>query len=175
MKRVKIFSFCMILLILVSSCGGGKSPVMSAKNGAYNAKPQQIVDALNASIESKGDSRYLKIPDYVSSGEKIEIDWLGLELTLYENEDGYLTKIEIMWSTFNQTTERVNTCGLIIGNLVGSISPENYDTVYDKLDIDASGSHEYTTTAESDGTTYTYKYILNGMYQYLTIEPTDKG
>jgi hypothetical protein len=57
-------------------------------------------------------------------------------------------------------------------NLISTISPQNTDEILDKLDIDAEGSKEYTTTAESNGTTYTYEYTVNGMYQTLIIEPS---
>ena len=165
------FVFCFLI-----SCGTGKSnnATIQVKNGAYDWTAQDLIDALNAEIEETGDSRFLRIPDFNASDEKIVIDdssFEGLTLTLSVNTDGYITKIVIDWTTFKESLERVNTCGLIIGRLVGSIAPDEYDAIYDQLDMDAPGTSEYTTSASANGTDFNYKYQLNGMYQTLTITP----
>lgn len=170
-----------ILLIAVAfgiltSCGigGGSSATLQAKNGAYNWTAQELIDALNYEIEQIGDSRYLEIPDFIASDEEIVIDDRstdGLKLTLSTNADGYITKIVIDWSNYRESEERVNTCALIITRLVGSIAPDEYNAIIEQLDLDASETPEYTTSASANGTEFNYNYQLKGMFQTLTIAP----
>ena len=173
-KATVLVSLILAFLLSLSGCDGS-SALITIKDGAYNWTPQDLIAAINKSIEDSGDSRYLTIPDYVASGEEIELDTgliSSLSLIFYTNDEGMTTKIEINRDTFNETSEAYKTYFFIVGALIDAISPdEEFDRVIDILDIDAPNETEYTTTVESNGTRYTYEYRLQGMYQYLTIEP----
>lgn len=182
MKR-NFVSFVVALALAGFMCGCGApkpSATLVAKDGAYNWTPQGLIDGLNDCMEETGDSRYFMIPDYESSGKRIKVmsekryatDNINLEL--WENEEGYLNKIVVHWYDMAPSAEAEKTYGFIIGVLVNSISPgEEQNRVLVALDMNASGSVEYTTSVISNGTKYTYEYISLGMYRDLTIEPAE--
>lgn len=176
MRRTCAVVLLGIVLCLFVACGNEASSdaAIRNENGALNWTAQELIDALNYEIEETGDSRYLEIPSFTESGEEIVVDdstFEGLVLTISTNEEGYITEIIIDWTTFSETVERINTCNLIIARLIASIAPDQYNEVWDQLDMGASGTPEYTTSASVDGIGFSYHYRLNGMYQTLTITP----
>ena len=178
----KMICLCMLCILGITGCdnasNSNQNALLYAENGEYNCTPQQLIDTINQFIQDTGDSRYCIIPDYAASGEEIEIIGDGilscLSLTLYENDDGMLTKIEVDRNTFEEPVDSFNTYAAILGFLIGSISPDDSEEIMTQLDFENPSTNEYTTTAESNGTRYTYDYQLKGMYQYLTIEPESK-
>lgn len=180
MKKVLALLLGLHMLLSLIACGSSsEGPADGAtlwvENDAFVCKAQDLIDVLNDEIENTGDSRYLSIPDFEGSGEKIVIDdstFNGLILVLETNDEGFVTKITVEWTTFRETLERINTCGLLIGRLVGSIAPEQAEEIYLQLDFDASGTPEYTTMTSANGTDFVYSYHTSGMYQSMNIFPT---
>lgn len=176
MKRAIVLVLAVALLLV--GCGGEKdSASIVAKDGAYNLTPQQLIDGMNAYIEDLGDSRYQSIPDYVASGDAIEVVFLDFTIYLYANDDGYLTKIEMKASNSSGKYQvALNTFWSTSSLLVHSIVPgESGEEIWNKLDIDGYGGEAFTTTAQSNGTQFTYNQLgsssTSTTFRRLTIEP----
>lgn len=176
MKRFVSLILSLLMSLAMTACGGASDgATIRVENGAFNWKAQELIDALNTEIENTGDSRYFSIPDFSESGEKIIIDdssFDGLVMILENNEEEYVTKISIEWCTFGENVERVNTCALLVGRLIGSIAPEQAEEIYSQLDMDATGTPEYTTEYTVNSVDFVYNYRLKGMNQSLTVSPT---
>lgn len=186
--RKSIISLTLVLGLVLCGCttpAVTETPeptaAMFVEDGAYNLTPQELIDQLNSFIDYQGDSRYYQIPDYTTSGGDICIEsgkiiqGNNVTLQLFENNSGNLSKVVVEWEEWEPTLESRNTYNAIVTFLISAICPENGERnqVLDRLDMDASGTPKYTTTASSNGTQFTYEYTLKGMYTYLTVEPAE--
>lgn len=119
MKKTICLSLC-ILSLLCTSCGGTKDAAMQVKNESFTMTPQSYIDYLNSAAEDYLDDGLVQIPDYVESGEKIEID-TGFDLTLTADDDGNLTGIE--WSWFSSRSNDMNS-SFYLGVALGMVIPD---------------------------------------------------
>lgn len=166
----KAFSLLLLIIVVLSlaACSASKSNSL-IENGAYNITPQEYIDKINSVVEDQGDSRYLQIPSFQESGDKIEIDFIYLTLELTTNDEGNITEIYYEWNAARQGIGY--SLGLYLGCTCQLLGISNSDAVFDELDMMDYTSSGYETTYTDNGTLFSYSTIGNGQFNYLTICP----
>lgn len=153
-----------------SQSASTRNAVLRVSDNAFNMTPQQYINLVNSAIVAQGDSRYKTIPDFVESGEQIEICWINFTLALTTNEAGYISKFEFDWKLGSDSVN--NTAPFVVGYTIGCICPgEAADAVFSRLDMMDTTSPKYNTIATSNGVVFDYDCFYDGIYSELVITP----
>lgn len=169
MKKTSIISI-IVLLIMLSSCSSPKAD-MYIEDGVYNLTAQEYIDRMNDAVEVQGDSRYLPIPDFEESEDTIDIDFIYLTVRLTTNDAGNIAEIYYTW---DGTREDVGySLGLYLACTLDMLGVNDTDAVYDQLDMMNYNSSSYETSYEDNGTSFSYRTMGSGQFNYLTISPSE--
>lgn len=168
MKRAIGIPLISIVVLSLAACSAPKSNFL-IEDGAYNITPKEYIDKINLVVEAQGDSRYLPIPDFLNSGDEIQIDFIYLTLELTTNDAGNITEIYYTWDASRQDIGY--SLGLYIGYTCELLGINDSDTVFDELDMMDYTSSGYETTYTENNTLFSYSTIGHGRFNYLKICP----
>lgn len=169
MKKI-VAGLLALTLLLLSACGNGtnNSKTSIISNGAYNMTPQEYIDKINENVELQNDSRYLTVPPFEKSGDKLQIDFIYCDLTLTTDENNNITKIHYTWDGTRRDIGY--SIGMFCAVTFDTLSPGNIDAIHAELDMMNVSSKNYETSATSNGSTFEYRMM--SQFNYLTIYPT---
>lgn len=170
-KLLSLIVLAMSLFTFVScSNDATNSSAVKIKNGSYLLTPKEYIDFINQNVENMGDSRYLKIPDYVESGETIDIDFIYCSLKITEDGNGNISNIAYYWD--GKRSDIGYSIGLYCSATFDYFSGGQIDEIFNKLDIMNLSVNQYETTCINNGSLYSYKKM--GEFNWLTISPEQK-
>lgn len=169
MKKILAVLLC-ICAVFLTSCGSSSNPSVKIEDGAYVMTPENYISSLNQVVEDVGDSRYLKIPEYLGSDESIEIDSIHCTLEITESENGNIANISYFWN--GERKDIGYSVGLYFNATFDYFSGGEQEEIFNKLDIMNLSTDQYETTCKNNGTLYSYKKM--GPYNWLTISPYEE-
>lgn len=169
MKRICV-GFLAVCILVISGCSSDSAkPFMYVIDGAYNLTPQEFINRVNQHVEARNNSKYVKIPEFKESGEKIDIT-RGLHLNIATNDAGKIIKIEFSWiGIYSDANENA---GLLMGTTIGLLTDEESgNRVIQELDMMNPEKVEYQSYSGCNESTFWYSSYQTAKFNFLTIEP----
>lgn len=153
---------------LEGSYPGISAEMYVVEDSSYNLTPQEYIAKINDVVSAQNDSRYCEIPDFESSGETIDIDFIYLNLKISTNDAGEITEIYYTWD--GTRTDVGYSIGLYVG-YTAELLGLDADNLYDSLDMMNVDSASHETSYAGNGTLFSYSTLGHGQFNYLTIRP----
>ena len=157
MKRINTLFLAVFVCLTIVSCGGNTNSdgsiaiqKVTIENGAFTCEPQTIIDMINNAIEDSDDGQFYTCDSFEASGESIftSDEWGRVILSFDTTDDGYITHCRLYWSSAKPIDNTVATAGLYSGVILQTLSPENAETILDRITeivVSMGGSADYDT------------------------------